>query len=173
MAFTWIENENDPTAVGPKVTLGAFQAGATQAITKGQLLERTADTNSKWVPIDSDHDATSTKLAIANQNISSGDLAGFYEIIEFRPGDVFEADLAAASAIAPETALYYSSATAVTVTAGTNIIAYSTQGPNHPAAQKRLSQGQLGDSGTTFQSTNKVRLIFRTAVSTFSLKQRA
>lgn len=169
----WIENENDPTREGPRVTLGKFQAGSTQAITKGQLLERTADTNSAWVPIDSDHDATVTKLAIAACDISAGDPAGYYPIIEFMDGDVFEADLAAASALAPETALYYSSATAVTVTAGTNIIAYTTQGPNHPGQQFRNSQGQLGDKGTTFRSTNKARFIFRLAVSSYSLKQRA
>lgn len=173
MAFTWIENENNPSLVGPKVTLGLFAAGATQAITLHTLLERTNTGGTIWVPIDSDHDATVTKLAVAAQAIASGDPAGYYPIYEFRDGDVWEADLAAASAVAPETALYYSSATAVTVTAGTNIIAYSTQGPNHPGAQFRNSQGQLGDKGVTYQSTNKVRLIFRTAVSSFSLKQRA
>ena len=168
----WIRNENNPSQVGPRVVLGKFQAGATQAIAAGQLLERTADTNSRFVPIDSDHDATSTKLAVAAQDISSGDLAGFYEVWEIMDGDVWEADLAAASAMAPETALYYSSPTAF-ATSGSNVLGYSTQGPNHPAPQKRLSQGQLGDEGETFRSTNKVQMIFRKAVSTYSLKQRA
>lgn len=167
----WIENIDHPSIVGPLRAPGLFQAGATQAITAGQLLERTASTNTKWVPIDSDHDATVTKLAIAGQDIISGDLAGFYEIIVPRPGDVFEFDLAAASAMDAETALYYSSPTAM-ATSGSNIIAYSYFGPNFPGLQKRLSQGQLGDFGVTFRSTNRVRVIFRAAVSIYSLWQR-
>lgn len=172
MAFTWIENENDPTRAGPKVTLGLFASGATQAIAVNTLLERTNTGNTIWVPIDSDHDATTAKLAIAAAPITSGDPAGFYPIIEFLDGDVFEADLATAAAIAPETALYYSSPTAV-ASSGSNVIAYSTQGPNHPGQQFRNSQGQLGDKGVTFATTNKVRLVFRLAVSSYSLKQRA
>ena len=81
-------------------------------------------------------------------------------------------DLAAASAIAPETALYYSSATAVTVTAGTNIIGYSVHGPNHPGLQNRTSQGQLGDKGVTYLSTNRVRFVFRQSYSINSKFQR-
>lgn len=168
--FRWVERIGHPNEVGPLVMPGLFQAGATQAITCGQILERTADTNTKWVPIDSDHDASAgAGLAIAGQDIASGDLAGYYPIIVPRSGDVFEFDLAAASAIEPETALYYSAVgpTTLTVTAGTNIIAYSTFGPNFPGMQKRLSEGQLGNSGTTFRSTNKVRAVFRAACSFF------
>lgn len=169
----YIENIYDPTLVGPARLPGLFQAGSTQAITAGQLLERTAGGSTQWVPIDSDHDATVTKLAIAAQDISSGDLAGYYEILGFRPGDVWEFDLVAASALAPETALYYSSSTVLTVTAGTNIIGYSYFGKNFPGMQKRMSQGQLGDNGTTFRSTTRVPVIFRAAVSILSLMQRA
>lgn len=166
MAFKWIENLYDKNKVGPTVIPGRFAAGASQAIAAHTLLERTGNTNTEWVPIDSDHDASTTKLAVKNeQPITSGDLTGDYEIISPQPGDVFEADLAAASAVAPETALYYSSATAITVTAGTNIIGYSVHGPNHPGLQNRLSQGQLGDKGTTYLSTNKVRFVFRQSYS--------
>lgn len=168
----WVRNENNPSQIGPRVERGLFQAGSSQAISKGQLLERTNDTNTRWVPIDSDHDATATKLAIAAQDIASGDLAGYFEIWVPQDGDVWEADLATASAMAPETALYYSSATALATT-GNNIIAYSTWGHNAPGFQKRGSQGQLGDEGTTFRSTSKVQFIFRLAVSIYSLMQRA
>lgn len=167
----YIENLFNPSLIGPMFALGLFQAGASQAIAAGQILERTAGGSTQWVPIDSDHDATVTKLAIAAHDILSGDLAGYYRIVVPRPGDVFEFDLAAASALAPETALYYSSATALTVTAGSNIIAYSVGGPNHPGQQFRLSQGQLGDKGVTFRSTNRVRCVFRAAVSIYSLMQ--
>lgn len=172
----WIKNLNDPTLVGPMLCRGKVSAGASQALAAGQLLERTGDTNTRWVPIDSDHDAAAgAGLAIAAHDITSGDLAGYYEglLVIARPGDVFEADLAAASAVEPETALYYSSATAVTVTAGSNIIAYSVAGPNAPAGQKRLSQGQLGDEGETFRSTTKVQFCFRAACSFYKTIQKA
>lgn len=169
----WIKNLNDPTIVGPLVYQGKFQAGATQAITAGQLLERTADTNSRWVPIDSDHDASAgAGLAIANEDILSGDLAGYYEIVVPRPGDVFEADLAAASALAAETALYYSSATAL-ATSGSNILGYSVMGTNAPALQKHLSKAGLGDAGETFRSTNRVQFTFRAACSFYKTIQKA
>lgn len=170
----WIKNLNDPTLVGPMVYKGKVQAGATQAIAEGQLLERTADTNTRWIPIDSDHDATAgSGLAIAAHPIASGDLAGFYDILVVaRPGDVFEADLAAAAAVEPETALYYSSPTAL-ATSGSNILGYSVAGPNHPAGQNRLSQGQLGDNGETFRSTSKVWFTFRAAVSFYKTIQKA
>lgn len=173
MAFTWIENLENPLKTGPTIVLGLFGAGATTAITLHTLLERTNTGNTIWVPIDSDHDASTTKLAIAGQAITSGDPAGFYPIIVPVAGDVFECDLAAASALAPETALYYSSATAATVTAGTNIFGYTVPGPNHPAQQKRNSQGQLGDSGVTFQSTNRARFVFRSSYSAYTLYQRS
>lgn len=171
--YRWVENMNDPTLTGPRLTLGNFAAGASQAITAGQLLERTGNSDTEWVPIDADHDATSTKLAIAACDISSGDPAGLYPIVEFRPGDVFEFDLASATALAPETALYYSSPTAM-ATSGSNILGYSArEAPNGPGKQFRNSQGQLGDAGTTYRSTGRCWIVFREAVSSYSLIQRA
>ena len=169
----WICNLNNPDLIGPRITRGKFAAGSSQAITKGQLLERTGNTNTEWVPIDSDHDATTAKLAIANQDVASGDLAGLYEIVEFRPGDVFEADISAAAATEPADAMYYSSPTAF-ASSGSNILAYTVNdAPNAPALQRRASEGQLGDSGTTYRSSSKVWVCFREAVSSYSLQQRA
>lgn len=163
----WIKNLNDPTIVGPLVMLGLFPAGSVATPLEGDLLERTNSTNTKWVPIDSDHDAAAGDgLAIANYPIGASDLGGYHEIVVPRPGDVFEADLASASAIAPETALYYSSATAL-ATSGSNIIAYSVEGPNHPGQQDRVSKGEIGDQGTTFRSTSKVWFAFRAACSIY------
>lgn len=169
----WIKNLIDPTLVGPMSYLGKFQAGATKELDEGNLLERTADTNTRWVPIDSDHDAAAGDgLAVAAHDIRSGDLAGYHLIYVSRPGDVWEADLAAAAAIEPETALYYSSPTAL-ATSGSNILGYSVAGPNHPEQQGRLSQGQLGNKGETFRSTSKVWFTFREAVSFFKTIQKA
>lgn len=172
-AVRWIERLGHPEEVGPFRYLDKFQAGATQEITAGQILERTADTNTRWTPIDSDHDASAgAGLAIAGQDVKSGDLAGLREIIVPRPGDVFEFDLAAAAATEPETAMYYSSATALAAS-GSNILAYSVLGTNAPSKQKRLSQGELGDSGETYRTTNRVRVVFRAACSFWKTIQKA
>ena len=53
----------------PLVAPGLFQAGDTQAIKAGEILEFTGDTNSKWVPLDSDADIT-VGIAIAAEEIT-------------------------------------------------------------------------------------------------------
>jgi len=168
----WVKNLNDPNRMGPRITLGLFAAGATTAIDVGEILERTNTGNTIWVPADSDHDAT-TGLAIAATDIASGDLAGFYPIIEFLDGDVFEFDIDTAAATAPEDAMYFSSSKELSAS-GTNIWAYTVSGaPNSPAAQNRGSQGQLGDNGVTFRSSKKVWVVFRLAYSSYAFIQRA
>lgn len=165
----WVKNLQGEK--GPLVMLGKFQAGATQAIKRGELLELTGDTNTAWVPLDSDF-AMAGNVAIANEEIKSGDLAGYYEIIVPRPGDVFEFELAAASAIAVGTALYYSSSEKLTVTAGTNIVGYAQGQEHYPLKQQHLTAEPSGDMGTTIKSTAHVRMCFRAAVSYWSAFQK-
>ena len=83
-------------ATEPLRFLGLFQAGSTQAIKRGELLEYTGDSNTAWVPMDSDHDMTTYGISVAAEEIKSGDLAGYYDVFLPRPGDVWEYDLATA-----------------------------------------------------------------------------
>jgi len=163
----WVRNLNG--AKEPLVILGLFQAGATQAIKAGELLELTG-AGSTWVPLDSDFDMSAGVIAIANQEIKAGDLAGYYEIIVPRPDDVFSYDLAAAGNSAIGTALYFSSSEAVTVTAGTNILGHIAGVSNYPKQLPAEHGG--GDAGTTIRTVSVAEMTIVRAnsfLSTFSL----
>ena len=153
----------------PFIILGKFQAGSTQAIKRGELLEFTGDTNTAWVPIDSDFDMDSN-IAIANEEIKAGDLAGYYEVIVPRPSDIFEYDLAAAGSTAYGTSLYYSSSEAVTVTAGTYIIGTAVGQTNYPR-QSHASDDASGDAGSTIKSQSTVQMTIESSNSIYSALQ--
>ena len=161
----WIRNLMG--ASEPLVLLGLFQAGATQAIKRGELLEFTGNTNTAWVPMDSDF-AMNGNVAIANEQIKSGDRAGYYEIIVPRPGDVFEYALAAAADLTVGQCLYYSSSEAVTETAGTYPIGYSVGQEHYPDKQGHLADDATGDAGTTIGNTSYARFMFNEGASFFA-----
>jgi len=170
----WCGNINGATE--PLIAIGKFAAGSSQAIKRGELLEFTGDTNKEWVPLDSDFDMSAAagsggKIAIANEEVKSGDRAGYYEIIVPRPGDLFEFDLASASAVAVGTALYYSSSEAVTTSAGTNIIGHAAGQEHYPQKQGHLADDASGDAGTTIRSTSQVRMTVEPSNSYYSAMQ--
>lgn len=156
----WVGNL-EPGVPGPCVRRGKFQAGATQAIKRGEFLILSGG---YWVPLTSDT-AMAGVIAIANEEIKNGDRAGYYEILVPRLGDIFEYDLAAASAIAEGTALYFNSSEKVTVTAGTNVIGNAVGQEHYPAKQGHLSDDASGDAGTVIRSTAQVRMTIKAAVS--------
>lgn len=160
----WIRNLCG--ASEPCVMLGKFAAGSTQAIKRGEILELTGNTNTEWVPIDSDF-AMSADVAIANEEIKSGDRAGYYEIIVPRPGDVFEFELAAATAVAVGASLYYSDSETLTVTAGSNVVGRAVGQEHYPSKQGHLTDDASGDAGTTIKSTAYVRMVFDNDASYF------
>jgi hypothetical protein len=143
-----------------------FQAGGTQAIEYGEILEFTGNTNTALVPIDSDF-LMSGHIAIANQDIISGDRAGYYEVIIPRPDDVFEFALATAGATAVGQRLYYSSSEAVTTT-GTHILGNAVGLSHYPDLQGRLTKGATGDAGVTISSYAYVQMTFAQSASYYS-----
>ena len=149
----------------PLVMLGKFETGT--AIKRGELLELTADTNSSWCPMDSDFNAAAN-LAVANEEVKSGDRMGFYEIIVPRPGDIFEYELATASAIAVGTSVTYSSSEKVT-TGGSYAIGYAVGQEHYPLKQGHVVDDAGPDRGETIRSTGYVRFTFRLAASYFAL----
>lgn len=167
-AARWVGNLYGLKA--PLIMIGLFQAGSTQAIKRGEILEKTADTNTRWVPIDSDF-SMAANVAIANEEIKNGDLAGYYEIIVPRPGDIFEFELAAASAVAQGTALYYSSSEKVTVSAGTNILGNAVGQEHYPLKQGHLADDAGPDRGETIRSTTHVRMTFQKSNSYYAALQ--
>ncbi len=165
----WIENI-ESGAPEPLIRLGLFQAGSTQAIKRGELLELTGDGNTAFVPLDSDFQMDG-HIAIANEEIKDGDRAGYYEIIIPRPGDVFEFALAAASALVAGTALYYSSSEAVTASAGANVLGWAVGFENYPQKQRHLTDDAAGDSGTTIANTSYARMTIARCASYFTKLQ--
>jgi len=163
----WIKNLLG--APEPCIMKGKFGAGSSQSIKRGEILELTGNTNTEWVPIDGDF-AMDSNIAIANEEIKSGDRAGYYGIIVPRPGDVFEYTLASAGDTAVGQALYYSSSEKVT-TSGTNIIGYAQGQDHYPQMQGHLADDASGDAGTTIKSASTVKMTFRKAVSYWSAFQ--
>ena len=153
-------------ATQPLVMLGLFQAGGTQAIEFGEILELTGDTNTAFVPIDSDF-LMYGHIAIANQDIIDGDRAGYYEIMVPRPDDVFEFALATAGQTAVGQRLYYSSSEAVTTT-GTHILGNAVGQSHYPDRQGRLTKGATGNAGVTISSYAYVQMTFAQGASYYS-----
>lgn len=164
----WLRNINGAPAPvrGAGIALGKFAAGSSQAIKRGEILELTGNTNTEWVPIDSDF-SMSANIAVAAEEILSGDPAGYYEIYTPRPGDVFQFELATAAAVAVGASLYYSSSEKVT-TSGSNAIGKACGQEHYPSKQHHLASGELGDQGTTIKSTSYVEMTFTKAASYYA-----
>lgn len=160
----WVGNLRGAT--GPLIRRGKFAAGASQAIKKGQIIQRTGTSNTEWVPIASDN-AMAADVAIANEEIKSGDLAGYYELIIPRPDDIFEYALATAAAIAVGADLFYSDSETVKAT-GTFKLGQSVGEEHYPDFQRHMSDGNTSDATTTIASTSYVRMTFAAHVSYFA-----
>lgn len=158
----------------PLVMPGNFAAGATQAIKRGELIELTGNTNTEWVPHDSDF-AAAGNLAIAGCEVKSGDLAGFREIIVPREGDVFEFALKSSDSQTPAIGapVYFSSSEEVTTTAGTNVIGAIVGFGHYPYPQGHQANDASFDRGTTKQSVpgGKVLITITKAASYYAALQ--
>jgi len=157
----WVGNLNGATE--PMIYLGLFQAGSTAAVAAGEMIEFTGNGNAAWVAMDADF-AGAGNVAVANEDVKAGDLAGYYEIIVPRPGDLFEFDIDTAAATAYGTTLYYSSSTELSAS-GTNELAYAVGQEHYPLKQFHLSDGQIGDNGSTIKSQGTVIVTFELASS--------
>ena len=144
----------------PLRMLGIFQAGASQAIKRGEIITIAGGT---WIPLGSDASMAGV-IAVANEEIKAGDRAGYYEIIVPREGDVFEYALAAAAAVTVTSALYWSDSQTVT-TSGNNILGRAVGQEHYPIKQGHLTDDASGDAGSTVRSTSFVRMLFTKAAS--------
>lgn len=151
-------------APGPMKFKGKFQAGASQAIKKGELL-KLVSTN--WVPLTDT--AMSAIVGVSDCEIASGDLAGYHDIIVPRPGDVFEAAIATAAATAPGTALYCSDSQTVAAS-GSNILGAAVDDSLIPT-QGFQSRSPSPDAGTTLTTSSTVRFTIKAAASYYAALQ--
>lgn len=151
----WIRNLFGATE--PLRMLGLFGTGT--AIKKGEILELTGNTNTEWVPLDSDFNMAAN-IAVADVDIAAGDRTGYYPIIVPRPGDVFEFELATADDPLVGAALYYSSSEKLTTTAGTNPVGYAVGQEHYPDEQGHVTVNGAADAGSTVGTTSYVRMCF-------------
>lgn len=151
----------------PLIVPGLFQAGDTQAVKRGEILEFTGDTNSKWVPLDADEDIT-VGVAVAAEEIKAGDRAGYYPIIVPRPGDVFEFALSAAGANSMGASLYYSDSQTLAAS-GTNVMGFVAGHDHYPQYQGHLADDASGDRGTTIRSVSHVLMTFKISRSWWTI----
>jgi hypothetical protein len=159
--FPWKRNLFGATE--PLFWYGKFQAGATQAVKSGEILELSGG---NWIPLASDKSMAAI-IAVAYDEIKVGDLAGYYTLIVPRPGDVFEFALAAAGATAQAASLYWSDSQTLTVTAGTNIIG-AAYGQKNVPPQGHAASDASGDRGTTLLVESSVEMMFDISASYFA-----
>lgn len=165
-AVKWLRNEFGAPA--PLIVLGLFQAGVTHAVDKGDMLERTADTNTRWARYDSNA-ARTADFAIAHETIKSGDRAGFYELVVPRPGDVFLAELSAEEAdVEIGDSLYFNSHAKLQVAASGTAIATVVGQHHYPPKQGHASDDASGDSGESIRPTRYVEVAFVLASSFYA-----
>ena len=145
---------------GPLIVPGNFAAGSSQAIKRGELLELTGNSNTEWVPMDSDF-VMAGNVAIAHQEVKSGDLAGLRPIIVPRPGDVFEFELLSTDTQNPAigTDVYWSSSEVVTTTAGTSKLGTIVGFGHYPYPQGSQSDDASYDRGTTRQNVPGAKVL--------------
>jgi len=158
MSYVGNMNHDPDGAKGPLIRRGLFTTGT--AIVKGELIERTASTQTVWVPLDSDYDYAASSptdpIAFAWEDIAAGDRSGYYKIAVPRDGDMWSMPLAAAGATAEGTALYFSSSQVVTVTAGTYIIGNACGQDHYPSYQGHLTKDAGPDMGVAIKSQSHV-----------------
>jgi len=155
----FIRNLVNPDKVAPTPWLGRFRPGTVGAIAVGDLLEFTDDTNSAFMPLDSDYDMSGGDLAVSASDIGASDRTGYYPIWLITEGDVWEVELAAAGASANGTSVYYSAKNKLTISAGSHIAAKIADIRNYPV-QGHLSVDGSPDAGQTIRTVSNVGVVF-------------
>lgn len=161
----WVKNLNGATQ--PLIQLLLFAASGD--IEAGALIEKTANGATEFVEMDADF-AMSADVAIAHQDIKSGDRKGYYEAIIPRPGDVFAFELDAAASPAVGAPVYYNTSKTVKL-AGTNILGNICGQDHYPPQQGRLTVDGAPDSGTTIKETKTVFVTIKQSNSVYSSLQ--
>lgn len=169
----WVKNLYGPHITAPLIVPGLFQAGSTQAIKRGEILEKTAGGATQWVPMDSDY-AMANDVAIAAEEIKAGDFAGYYGLIVPRPGDVFEYELDASDDLPQGQALYWVNSEKVTDSVGANIVGHVVAGGQYAPIfpQGHASDDASLDKGTTLDFQTFVHMTFRAATSFYGAFQK-
>lgn len=159
--FPWVRHLGGDNK--PLIQLGRFQAGATQQIKRGELLELSGG---NFVPLTTDK-AMAATVAIAAEEVKDGDLAGDYEIYVPRPKDLWRFALSASGAPAKGSTVAVSDSQTVTSTV-TNTLGLVVDHSGFPKKQNHLSDGGLIDKGTTTGNTLEVDISIKEGASYYN-----
>ena len=143
---------------------GLFQAGATQAVAWGQLLELSG---SNFIPLETDDASLTAEVAIyaGDAPIEAGDLAGYYTILLPTSFDVFDFEIATAAASAIGLAINSTTNARQFKTGGSNVMGDVYWHEGLPRKQGHLSRGQIVDQGTTIRVSNRHQITIKASVS--------
>lgn len=161
----WVKNIDGG---GPLLMPLKFQAGTTQAVDEGEFLELSSG---NFIPLATDK-AMAATVAISQEEIKSGDLAGYYMGLVPRPGDVFEVDLLSTDAQNPDrgAVVYVDGDDSVTTTAGTNTLGAVVDHDGFPKRSGHTSDDASIGEGTTIANapSNKVLISIKEGASYFN-----
>lgn len=152
-------------AAEPFTIKGRFQAGATAAVKRGELLEFNG---TNWVPLASDKSMAAV-IGVAFEEIKDGDRAGYYRVIVPRPGDLFRFTVASA-AVALGASVYWASSQSV-ATSGSNVLGDVVGDDHYPQFQGHTADDASPDAGTTIRATTEVTITIKQSVSYFAALQ--
>lgn len=155
----WVGNVDG--ASGPYRLPLKFKAGATQAIKVGEFLELSAG---DFVPLGSDK-AMSATIAVSDEAVEVGDLAGYRYGIVPRVGDLFAVELSAPGAPAIGASVYWASSQTVALT-GSNALGKVHSYEGVPI-QGKNSLGQP-DQGATLRNVRTVIIRITPAASYYA-----
>lgn len=137
----------------PLIIMGKVQAGATQAIKRGEICTFN-ETAGYFIPANAVADGKYA-LAICNEEQKAEDLERYIEFIAIRSGDVFEFPLAAARAVAigDTFTLTASDSQTLTYSATASPVAFAVGKGNYP------------ETGTTIRTQSFAQVCFNPEVS--------
>lgn len=156
------------TGRDPYVKRLKFNSGTNQLVSPGQICVLSGGF---FTPLAADQ-AMSSVVAVAIKRIVTADLAGFYEAIIPRPGDIFRVNLATASAILRGASLYMTDTSGTTqnmASSGSNVIGVVEDTAGYPIVQGNADVGDVVDRGTTIASVNWVLMTFKASVSYYGV----
>lgn len=141
-------------------------SGASQAIKRGEICDVSSG---HAVPLASDKSMSAGILVIADEEIMTGDLAGYRNFIIPLPGDVFEFALSASGNPAQGASLYFSDSQTL-ATSGSNVLGNVLDETIVPL-QGKQSVNPSPDAGTTILTTGKIKMTIKAANSVWSTYQ--
>lgn len=155
------EYKGNIKGIKPLIMNVPMTAGTSNTCERGDVLVLTTG---NFVPLAADQ-AMAATIVVAEQKITAAHLAGYYPALVPQDGDLFQVDLAAASAAVRGASAYVTDATQKLALSGTNVIGNVFDTAGYPRKQGEADVGDVADRGTTVQSVTRVLITIKKAAS--------